>query len=203
MTETMIIAEAEAEAEVAVAVEAVEVDDGQPQLQKQQQHQHQKQHQKRIVIEDDENELSRGEEVEGDDDDGLPDNMNSSGKSTKNNDNSKNKNNKNCVRFGTVTVRNYGMTLGTNPATSIGSPVCLEWDYEQLQTILIDDYETTKNFGRIVQIQNLKTGKVKNRSPREFYLNYYKRRGILERAGFTDKDFTSMERQIKYEPITT
>ena len=138
------------------------------------------------------------EEVEAveeeDDDDGLPDEMNSSGKSTKNKDNSKNKN-KNCVRFGTVTVRNYGMTLGTNPATSIGSPVCLEWDYEQLQSVLIDDYETTKNFGRIVQIAN------KNRSPREFYLNYYKRRGILERAGFTEQDFTSMERQIKYERL--
>jgi hypothetical protein len=132
---------------------------------------------------------------EEDDDDGLPDHMNSSGKSTKNKDNSKNKNNKNCVRFGTVTVRNYGMTLGTNPATSIGSPVCLEWDYEQLQPVVIDDYEITKNFGRIVQIEN------KNRSPREFYLNYYKRRGILERAGFTDKDFTSMERKIKYERL--
>ena len=131
-------------------------------------------------------EVEAAEEVEEDFVKLLPDDMNSSGKSTKN---------KNCVRFGTVTVRNYGMTLGTNPATSIGSPVCLEWDYEQLQTILIDVYETTKNFGRIVQIQN------KNRSPREFYLNYYKRRGILERAGFTEHDFTSMERQIKYERL--
>ena len=126
-----------------------------------------------------------------------------SGRSTKNKDKSKSKNrNENCVvRFGTVTVRNYGMTLGTNPATSIGSPICLEWEYEQLQTrISIDEYETTKNFGRI-QIKNLRTGKIKNRSPKEFYLNYYKRRGILERAGFTEKDFTSIERKIKYERL--
>ena len=129
-------------------------------------------------------------------------NTENSGRSTKNKDKSKSKNrNKNCVvRFGTVTVRNYGMTLGTNPATSIGSPVCLEWEYEQLQSVLIDDYETTKNFGRI-QIKNLRTGKIKNRSPKEFYLNYYKRRGILERAGFTEQDFISMERQIKYERL--
>ena len=130
-------------------------------------------------------------------------NTENSGRSTKNKDKSKSKNrNENCVvRFGTVTVRNYGMTLGTNPATSIGSPVCLEWEYEQLQTrISIDEYETTKNFGRI-QIKNLRTGKIKNRSPKEFYLNYYKRRGILERAGFTEKDFTSIERKIKYERL--
>jgi len=124
-------------------------------------------------------------------------NTESSGRSTKNKDKIKNKN---CVRFGTVTVRNYGMTLGTNPATSIGSPVCLEWEYEQLRTISIDEYETTKNFSRI-QITNLRTGKIKNRSPREFYLSYYKRRGILERAGFTKKDLTSIERKIKYERL--
>jgi hypothetical protein len=128
----------------------------------------------------------------------------SSGKSAnKDKSNSKNNNknkNKNSVRFGTVTVRNYGMTLGTNPATSIGSPVCLEWEYEQLTTRLIDEYETTKIFGKI-QIKNLNTGKIKNRSPREFYLSYYKRRGILERAGFTQKDFTAIERKIKYERL--
>jgi hypothetical protein len=135
-----------------------------------------------------------------------------------NKDNKSANKNRTGVTFGTVTVRNYGMILGTNPATSIGSPVCLEWEYHYQDnktktktdnnnnnnsnnnntiSISVDEYEISKNFGRI-QIK-LSNGKIKNRSPKEFYLSYYKRRGILERAGYTQNDFTTVERQIKYE----
>ena len=37
------------------------------------------------------------------------------------------------------------MTMGTNPATPIGAPVCLTWEYHQLPDIALDEFEVKKN----------------------------------------------------------
>ena len=48
------------------------------------------------------------------------------------------------VSFGDVTIREYDMILGANPATSIGAPVCIGWEYHDQTSQPIEEYETSR-----------------------------------------------------------
>jgi hypothetical protein len=45
------------------------------------------------------------------------------------------------VQFCAVHIRNYQQTIGDNPAVSCGTPIQLDWDYEECEPICINQYE--------------------------------------------------------------
>ena len=45
------------------------------------------------------------------------------------------------VRFHSVNIREYGMILGDNPSSRSGPPVTLDWDYNEVLPISLDQYE--------------------------------------------------------------
>ena len=49
------------------------------------------------------------------------------------------------VKFASIQVRDYEVTLGDNPSCSYGPPISLDWDYEEKEPICIDQYEETRD----------------------------------------------------------
>ena len=97
------------------------------------------------------------------------------------------------VSFGRVLVRYYNMTLGVNPSCSIGAPVSLDWDFHEDSPVQVDEFEDSKNDTGI-------NGKRRIRAkPMQFYLSYYRRKEILESAGFGEEEFNSAERRVKFD----
>lgn len=97
------------------------------------------------------------------------------------------------VRFGTVAVHEFGMTLGSNPATSLGPTLRLETDCQLHKPVVsVDEYERTKKYGRVRPIW---------KGPRGFYLSYYARQGILKRAGFAPAEIEKAERRVKLDRL--
>ena len=93
------------------------------------------------------------------------------------------------VRFGSVETRAYPMILGVNPAAKIGAPVCLSWEYQELPG---------KSIGGDTEQPKTRSHQ-KNKSPREFYLNYYQRVSILETAGFSQAEINKAEKSAKWD----
>eukprot|EP00531_Pseudo-nitzschia_arenysensis_P012200 CAMPEP_0116132434 /NCGR_PEP_ID=MMETSP0329-20121206/9544_1 /TAXON_ID=697910 /ORGANISM="Pseudo-nitzschia arenysensis, Strain B593" /LENGTH=153 /DNA_ID=CAMNT_0003626945 /DNA_START=122 /DNA_END=583 /DNA_ORIENTATION=- len=83
------------------------------------------------------------------------------------------------VKFSSVQTREYPMTIGANPAVKIGCPICLSWEYYELPEKPLPD-------------------KKRNKKPREFYLNYYQRVAIAERAGFSKEDAEKAEKKANW-----
>ena len=94
------------------------------------------------------------------------------------------------VHFVSVETREYPMTLGVNPATSIGAPVCLSWEYLQLPNESFKDKKSRNQSQHYPQ---------KNKNPHSFYLNYYQRKEILERAGFKSQELKRAETSIRWD----
>mmetsp|Transcript_646 Transcript_646/g.1023 ORF Transcript_646/g.1023 Transcript_646/m.1023 type:complete len:155 (-) Transcript_646:629-1093(-) len=92
------------------------------------------------------------------------------------------------VCFGEVTIREYDMILGINPAVKLGAPVTITWDYREESPVHIDDYERSR------------MGK-RHTNPRHFYLSYYRRKDILESAGYSSKEFNDAERQAQFDQL--
>ena len=87
------------------------------------------------------------------------------------------------TRFGTVEVYEFGMTLDTNPATTLGPSVRLQSECQLMKpAVPVDDFETAKPFTRTLT---------------QFHLSYYKRKEILERAGFTKSEIKEAGKKIK------
>jgi hypothetical protein len=91
------------------------------------------------------------------------------------------------VRFGSIHIREYAMTLGDNPCVSIGPPVMMSWEYTAKEETSqpIEDFEKTR------------VGK--RRHKHRLLLNYYQRHEILESAGVTKKEIQTAERGIFYD----
>lgn len=85
------------------------------------------------------------------------------------------------VNFGEMRIRNYSQTIGDNPSVSFGTPIALDWEYEEIvPTIMIEDYEAVR---------------CKRRSPRQMMLNYYHRRNILQHAyGYSEQQLDLAEK---------
>ena len=52
------------------------------------------------------------------------------------------------VKFQNIQIRNYEMTLGDNPAVSYGPPVSLGWEYYEVGTMPLEDYEESRGARR-------------------------------------------------------
>jgi hypothetical protein len=78
------------------------------------------------------------------------------------------------VRFHVIQVREYEQTMGDNPSVSYGTPISLDWEYEELEPVDLEVYEATRG---------------PRRPMRQMILNYYKRRNILTwRCGFSEEE---------------
>ncbi|KAL7532661.1 hypothetical protein ACHAWF_004203 [Thalassiosira exigua] len=85
------------------------------------------------------------------------------------------------VHFGTVLVRDYDMILGDHPCCSYGPPLTIDWDYLEYEPLDIDEYEFHHPPRRCL---------------REMMMNYYQRKGVLSKAGFTDLDFKASKKAM-------
>lgn len=68
------------------------------------------------------------------------------------------------VTFADVHIRNYDQTIGDNPSVGYGPPISLDWGYDQLQPVSVDDYEDNRP---------------PRRKLRNMMLSYYNRKNIL------------------------
>jgi len=85
------------------------------------------------------------------------------------------------VQFQAVIVRCYDQCIGDNPAVSYGTPISLDWTYEQMAPVDFDAYETLRSDQR--------------RTLRQMMLNYYNRRNILiYRFGYTEAEVNAAEK---------
>jgi hypothetical protein len=62
------------------------------------------------------------------------------------------------VVFHEVLIRNYSQTIGDNPSVSYGPPISLDWDYEEVEPISLEEYEKSRG---------------PRRNTRQMMLNYY------------------------------
>jgi len=85
------------------------------------------------------------------------------------------------ISFGSIKIREHGQTIGDNPSCSYGTPVQLDWDYEQLEDIKVEDYEAYRPSTRTRQ---------------EFQLNHYQRRNLLKLRGFSNTDIKNSKKQV-------
>ena len=85
------------------------------------------------------------------------------------------------ISFDYCEVRRYSQTIGDNPSCSYGTPISLDWDYEETVRTDLDQYEASKG----------------PRKPlRGILLNYYQRREILiYRMGFSEEEVENAEKQ--------
>jgi hypothetical protein len=77
------------------------------------------------------------------------------------------------VQFRHITIREYEQTLGDNPSVSYGPPISLDWNYTESEATCLDEYEGTRG---------------QRRSLRQMGMNYYQRKGVLTRYGYSEKE---------------
>ena len=91
------------------------------------------------------------------------------------------KNKKKSITFQAVLIRCYDVTIGDNPAVSYGTPVQLDWHYEQLPPLDLEAYESSRVTTR--------------RPPRQMMMNYYNRRNLLiNRFGYSEQEVEAAEK---------
>lgn len=84
------------------------------------------------------------------------------------------------VSFTTVEIRCYDQCVGDNPAVSIGTPISLDWTYEPMDRLHVDDYEGARGV---------------RRQPRQMMMNFYCRRHVLTFCfNVTDSELDQAER---------
>jgi hypothetical protein len=87
------------------------------------------------------------------------------------------------VCFDSVSIRSYQQTMGDNPAVSIGPPIQLDWQYEQLGDEDIDAYESSRGYRR--------------RKYHQLPMSYYRRKDVLLRQyGFSKEDLLQKKKEI-------
>eukprot|EP00529_Nitzschia_sp_RCC80_P027296 CAMPEP_0113477308 /NCGR_PEP_ID=MMETSP0014_2-20120614/20138_1 /TAXON_ID=2857 /ORGANISM="Nitzschia sp." /LENGTH=249 /DNA_ID=CAMNT_0000370393 /DNA_START=248 /DNA_END=997 /DNA_ORIENTATION=+ /assembly_acc=CAM_ASM_000159 len=102
------------------------------------------------------------------------------------------------ISFGEVSIREYPIILGVNPSCSLGAPVCLDWQYEELSPLSVDEFEASKTD----EVPRAGSGQRRKRSkPKQFYLSCYKRKDILGAAGYDQDDLEATERTVKKDRL--
>jgi hypothetical protein len=85
------------------------------------------------------------------------------------------------VSFKEVQIRCYSQTAGDNPSVSCGTPITLDWDYEEMEPVCIDKWEETHP---------------PRRSLRQLILSYYQRRNLLTwQYGFSEDELRQAKRE--------
>lgn len=78
------------------------------------------------------------------------------------------------VNFQNVVVREYQQTIGDNPSVTYGTPISLDWDYEQNEPLDLNVYEA---------------GRGGRRSMRQMFLNHYQRKNtLIHKCGFSEEE---------------
>jgi len=104
-----------------------------------------------------------------------------------------------------VATRTYGMIPGDNPACGIGTPVTIDWEYDTESDCVVGTL--SDQIGRQQKRWDaVLPGRRQRRAKREFaprgppvrILNYYRRREILERAGYSETEISRAEREAGY-----
>ena len=85
------------------------------------------------------------------------------------------------VSFSDITVREYPITFGDNPATPIGPPLTIEWEYQSEMTVSVDDYED---------------GRPPRRCGQEMIIPSSGRHEMLMNAGFSRGEITSLTKDV-------
>merc|ERR1712232_1038741 len=89
------------------------------------------------------------------------------------------------VSFDSVTVRRYDQTIGDNPSVSYGTPISLDWTYEESDAVDFDEYESSK-----------KPLLRKRGTLREMALSYYRRKSLLmDEYGFTKDEINRAKKE--------
>jgi hypothetical protein len=85
------------------------------------------------------------------------------------------------VTFDQVLIRSYDQCIGDNPSVSYGPPISLDWNYVEMESISLDEYEENRG---------------PRRKPRQMMLNYYNRTNILTwRCGATEQELKVAEQE--------
>jgi hypothetical protein len=86
------------------------------------------------------------------------------------------------VKFQSIQIRNYDMTLGDNPSCNYGPPVALDWSYDDAGSIPLDDYEESRGTRRKIY---------------QMHLNVIHRKRILERTDVTEDEIEYVVKEMK------
>ena len=87
------------------------------------------------------------------------------------------------VAFQDVLIREYDTTIGDNPSVSMGTPLSLDWNYQENEPLDLDLYEANRG---------------KRRGMRQMYLNYFQRKNILiHKWGFSEEEVKDAKRQVR------
>lgn len=85
------------------------------------------------------------------------------------------------VSFLNVEIRCYDQCVGDNPAVSYGTPISLDWNFEEMAPLELDVYESARVGNR--------------RNPRQMMMNYYNRRHVLTLScGVTEDELLKAEK---------
>lgn len=90
------------------------------------------------------------------------------------------------VSFHQVQIRRYPMVAGDNPACQMGAPVTLDWGFEELPALDLDDFESTRSQTRRRKLHHL-------------ILNYFQRNRILVGMGYSEEDIKQAEKEVRRE----
>lgn len=86
------------------------------------------------------------------------------------------------VQFSTVTIRDYPRAMSDNPASSIGPAISIGWNYEEENTYIIDEYESSRMGNR--------------RYGREMIIPSAIREDLLRHAGYSRAEIMNSIREL-------
>jgi len=90
------------------------------------------------------------------------------------------------VSFHKVQIRRYAMIAGDNPSCQMGAPVMLDWGFEELPELDLDDFELTRCQTRRTKLRHL-------------LLNYFQRRRILLGMGYSEEEMKETVQETNRE----
>jgi hypothetical protein len=85
------------------------------------------------------------------------------------------------VRFSSIVIRDYPITIGDNPSVSRGPPLCIEWEHQFEITLTVDAYED----GRSIR-----------RSQSEMLMPLTARQDLVARAGFSRSEIALLVKPV-------
>lgn len=77
----------------------------------------------------------------------------------------RNSNSNNSVSFDSICIRFYAQMVGDNPSVTYGPPISLDWDYEEMEAIAVDEYERNRPKRRNVRQMVLSHYEVPSKEP--------------------------------------
>jgi hypothetical protein len=86
------------------------------------------------------------------------------------------------IKFESVKVREYNVTIGDHPNCYSGAPVQLDWDYDELSACDIEEYENERG---------------PRRSHTQMFMNKRYRNQVLQEAGHTEDELIKAEKDVQ------